>query len=115
MKSKRNGAKTFLITVICGIPLLYSVSLLSAGTTTTSELVELGKQKAETCSICHGEQGKAHNNMLPNLAGQNKGYFKKQLHDFRERRRMSSAMREVARTLTDRDIEALAAYYSSLD
>jgi cytochrome c553 len=76
--------------------------------------VEAGKQKAQTCAVCHGANGKSANDLWPNLAGQRAGYLAKQLKAFRGGARTDPMMTPMAKPLTDADIENLAAYFSSL-
>ena len=55
-------------------------------------------------------------NEIPRVAGQHYEYIKKQLSDFKARRRTNDAgnMTSVASTLSDEDIENLAQYATSL-
>src|SRR5205823_8676273 len=76
--------------------------------------VEAGKQKAQTCAVCHGANGKSSNELWPNLAGQRAAYLAKQLKAFRGGARTDSMMTPMAKPLTDADIENLAAYFNSL-
>ena len=79
--------------------------------------VTLGKKKADEvlCPMCHlgGFTGQ---NEIPRVAGQHYEYIKKQLSDFKARRRTNDAgnMTSVAHTLSDDDIENLAQYVTSL-
>jgi cytochrome c553 len=73
-----------------------------------------GKNKSAACTGCHGINGVSSNPMWPNLAGQQEGYLVKQLHAFREGVRNDPLMTPMAKTLSDADIDNLAAYYSSL-
>lgn len=76
-----------------------------------------GKAKAEEvlCTMCHlgGFLGQ---NEIPRVAGQHYAYVVKQMRDFKTRKRTNDAgnMASVSRTLSDRDIEDLAHYLSSL-
>jgi cytochrome c553 len=76
-----------------------------------------GKRKADEtlCSMCHlgAYQGQ---NEIPRLSGQHYDYTVKQLRDFKARRRTNDAgnMTAVARTLSERDIEDLGHFLSSL-
>ena len=79
-----------------------------------SELFAQGKKLSNKCVFCHGENGKAPNNIIPNLAGQNEAYLLKQLKDFRSRRRFNSAMRQVSMGLEVDELKALAYYFSQL-
>ncbi|HSQ80820.1 MAG TPA: c-type cytochrome [Casimicrobiaceae bacterium] len=82
-----------------------------------SAKVAAGKKKADEalCSMCH-LGGLTGQNEVPRLAGQHYAYIKKQLEDFRAKRRTNDAgnMTSVASTLTDVDIENLAQYIASL-
>jgi cytochrome c553 len=79
--------------------------------------VVLGKKKTDEvlCPMCHlgGFTGQ---NEIPRVAGQHYEYIKKQLSDFKARRRTNDAgnMTSVANTLSDDDIENLAQYVTSL-
>ena len=80
-------------------------------------LVARGKAVADAalCTICHlgGFSGQ---NEIPRTAGQHYEYNLKQLLDFKERRRTNDAgnMTAVVRTISDEDLEAVAAYLSTL-
>lgn len=73
-----------------------------------------GKAKAATCSACHGTAGISPQDLWPNLAGQKAGYLIKQIKAFRDNQRQDPMMAPMVATLTDQDIENLAAYYSGL-
>jgi len=71
---------------------------------------------AVLCPMCHLGEFKGQNE-IPRVAGQWPQYTKKQLHDFKEKRRTNDAgnMTSVARGLSDEDIENLAHYMANLD
>ena len=50
---------------------------------------------------------------LPNLAGQDPLYTYKQLQDYKSESRPSFIMGEVVKTLSDRDMADLAAFYAA--
>ena len=79
--------------------------------------VALGAKKSDEvlCTMCHGG-GFLGQNEIPRVAGQHYGYIKKQLADFKARRRTNDAgnMTSVAGTLSDADIENLAQYIANL-
>ena len=56
-------------------------------------------------------------NEIPRVAGQHYAYIKKQLGDFKARRRTNDAgnMTSVAATLSDVDIENLSQYIANLN
>jgi len=74
-----------------------------------------GKAKSRPCITCHGKDGIGTSPIFPNLAGQKSMYLMQQLRAFRDGRRPSEVMGVIVRTLSDKDIEDLAAYYESLD
>jgi cytochrome c553 len=76
--------------------------------------LEAGQQKAASCGGCHGVAGIGNNPAWPNLAGQKEQYLQIQLRAFRDGTRSNPMMNGMAKSLTDTDIENLAAYFSSL-
>jgi len=73
--------------------------------------------KVAQCDACHGANGAAPiMDAYPKLNGQNKGYLISALKDYRSGKRtgaLSAVMAGQSASLTDEEIEALAAYYSS--
>ena len=86
-----------------------STSALAAGD------AEAGKTKAAACAACHGPDGNAGiDPQYPRLAGQYRDYLAKALHEYKAGDRKNPIMAGFAGTLSDVDIEDLAAYFSSL-
>jgi len=79
--------------------------------------VAAGKKVADAalCAMCHlgGFKGQ---NEIPRVAGQWPQYIRKQLQDFRAKRRTNDAgnMTSVTRNLSDEDIENLSQYIANL-
>jgi cytochrome c553 len=69
---------------------------------------------ARSCDHCHGGEGFSSVPALPNLAGQDRLSFWKQMQDFRSGKRTSAIMQGVAERFSERDSADLAAYYSML-
>jgi cytochrome c553 len=71
----------------------------------------------QVCSNCHGMTGSAVSPNFPNLAGQIEPYLTAQLHGFRSRDRRDPAGYEymwgLSRSLSDKQITDLAAYYAA--
>lgn len=88
--------------------------LASLSPAIADERVELGAQKAGQCVACHGTEGLTSNPTFPHLAGQNAAYLELQLRHFRSGERYHPLMTPIAETLSDQDIDELAAYYSGL-
>jgi len=77
-----------------------------------------GRTLAEqVCSNCHGMTGTATSPNFPNLAGQQEVYLSNQLHQLRGHSRRDPAgfeyMWGISRTLTDKQIQELAAYFAA--
>jgi cytochrome c553 len=79
--------------------------------------VDAGRRKADEvlCSMCHGGDFVGQNE-IPRVAGQQYAYVKKQLLDFKAKRRTNDAgnMTSVAATLSDEDIDDLAQFIANL-
>ena len=89
--------------------------LLTTGVASANGDAEAGKTKAATCQACHGPDGNAGiDPQYPRLAGQYRDYIAKALHEYKAGDRKNPIMAGFAGTLTDADIEDLAAYFSSL-
>ncbi len=66
------------------------------------------------CVPCHGADGIARYGEVPILAGQNAPYLLNQLHAFQSGKRVHKEMRYMTRNLMEAEMEAIAAYFSSL-
>lgn len=72
------------------------------------------------CSACHGADGKGRavgSLAYPSIGGQHRFYLRGQLQDWRSDTRRNSpdgVMNQIAKSLGDKDIEALADYLSGL-
>lgn len=72
------------------------------------------------CVNCHGQNGKGKSPdvaVFPVIGGQHKDYILKQLKDFKEGRRNNDPagmMTDIAKKLSDQEMEAVANYLSSL-
>jgi len=87
---------------------LASTPLLAEGNPAT------GKTKAAACFACHGADGNAIDPQYPRLAGQYNEYIQQALHEYKDGRRNNPIMKGMVATLSDQDIEDIAAYFSSL-
>jgi len=72
-----------------------------------------GQKKSQTCAACHGPDGNSAAPDFPKIAGQHHDYLVKTLKDYKSGARKNPIMAPMAASLTARDIEDLAAYYSS--
>jgi len=77
------------------------------------------------CDECHAPERAMHEKHMPHLAGQNKSFFIKQMHDFQKitafelksyqlSLRQNHVMDYLSSPLTEAEVAALASYYSRL-
>jgi cytochrome c553 len=79
----------------------------------TGRAVGTTPKAGQTCVACHGSEGVGILPEYPNLAGQQPDYIRQALHSYKSGARKNPIMAGMAAALTERDIEELAAYYSS--
>ena len=72
-----------------------------------------GETKAALCGSCHGADGNSPIAMNPKLAGQSAKYIVKQLQDFKLGEREGATMAAMVLSLSDQDMEDIAAWYAS--
>ena len=72
-----------------------------------------GQVKSALCGSCHGVDGNSPLAMNPKLAGQSARYMVKQLQEFKSGARESAIMASMVLSLSDQDMEDIAAWYSS--
>jgi len=73
-----------------------------------------GKEKAEICAGCHGENGISQTENIPSLAGQMDQFIQWQLVFFRGGARKNDQMQPIAQEISNEDIRLLGAYFASL-
>ena len=106
LRSKPGGSMQTIVTALIGVVLVSGTAM--AGNP------DAGKLKAGTCAGCHGANGISAVPNYPNLKGQKEQYLIKALRAYREGRRTDPVMSPMARPLSDRDIDNLAAHFSRL-
>ena len=67
---------------------------------------------AAVCSHCHGVKMPSADAPFPFLAGRDFEYLKSALKQYRDKTRKSDIMNAIAGSLSDDDIENVAAYYA---
>jgi cytochrome c553 len=65
-------------------------------------------EKMAPCLTCHGEDGQSQNENVPSLGAQQASYTVIQLYMFREKTRVTELMNEMAKELTDGDLQSIA-------
>jgi cytochrome c553 len=71
-------------------------------------------QATSVCAGCHGANGISAAETFPNLAGQKKGYLVSALKAYKDKTRNNPMMNGMAASLSDQQIDDLAAYFSGL-
>jgi cytochrome c553 len=84
-----------------------------AATVAPSGDASAGKDKALTCSACHGADGNSAAGSFPKLAGQGEKYLFKQMQDIRDGRRPVPTMVGQVDNMSDQDLADIAAFYAS--
>ena len=95
------------ILVVIGVAFVWGSSAHAADVTA-------GKEKAELCIGCHGENGISQMENIPSLAGQQDQYIQWQLVYFRAGSRKNEQMQPIVEQLNNEDIRNLGAYFASL-
>lgn len=97
-----------------GAGLLLAGVLIGASMPVAAADIGAGKQKSMQCAVCHGQDGIAVNPEAPNLAGEATDYIERQLKAFRSGERKNEQMSIVAGSLSDQDIDDLAAWFAAI-
>ena len=101
----RNTLKTLRLLAVAVATTIFAGSAIASA--------EAGKKKAEPCKACHGEGGMSKSPDFPVLAGQNADYIVAVLTHYKNGKRKNPIMQGQVANLSVRDINDLAAYYSS--
>ena len=72
------------------------------------------KERLPACLACHGESGQSQNVGVPSLGAQQAYYVTVQLLMFRDRMRVVAPMNDMAKGLTDADLQSFADVISKL-
>src|SRR3954463_13016552 len=107
-----------MVMAVRAMALVYVLAfgLVAAGTgAAAAGDIKAGRAKALMCQACHGIDGLSKVPDDPNIAAQTEPYIVAQLHAFKSGARKNDAMSVVAPSLSDADIEDLAAYFSAIE
>lgn len=96
------------------LPSAFAVAFAAAVAAASAADAAAGREKAKSCTPCHGPVGMSMAPDAPNLAGQVEPYLAAQLHAYRSGRRTHEVMTLMAKPLSDTDIDNLAAWFSSI-
>jgi cytochrome c553 len=105
MPIMRHGS---VVAALCGLVLGFSVVASRAADSAA------GKEKAELCAGCHGENGISTTENIPSLAGQQDQFIQWQLVFFRSGARKNEQMQQIVEQIDNADIRTLGAYFAAL-
>jgi cytochrome c553 len=71
-------------------------------------------ERLETCKACHGEKGISELQEVPSLAGMPANYTLIQLYLFRAKTRKVEIMNDIAKDMTDDDLQKFGDYFAKL-
>lgn len=100
----------FFLQACCSLAL----SLSSLANAHAADAIAAGKEKADMCVGCHGENGISQTENVPSLAGQQDQFTQWQLVFFRSGARKNEQMQPIAEQVSNEDIRNLGAYFASL-
>jgi len=100
---------------ICrGLVALAFLGLAGAGTAQGSDDEARAKKIiGASCFLCHGAEGESASAIFPRLAAQNADYVAKQLENFKNGQRKSTAMEPMVANLSTEDMVALGKFFAS--
>ncbi len=102
-------------TYLSALVLLASASAVSTSSFAAGDATA-GKEKAATCMGCHGIP--SYTNVyptyhVPRLGGQHAEYLVSALHEYKAGQRSHKTMQVQARSLSDQDMENIAAFFAA--
>lgn len=97
-------------------PLIAALALVSCKPHSPAEeltLYQQGQREARLCTGCHGVNGISKVLSYPSIAGLSEQYIGTELLRFKGGARVNPLMNSVAKSLTEEQIQSLAAFYSA--
>ena len=75
--------------------------------------VEAGRVLATRCAVCHGVDGEGHGVPKSKISGMDVDQFVELVNHYKNGTRRNYMMERFTKTLSDKDIENLAAFYAA--
>lgn len=97
-----------------GIMRIFPIFSAVAAFATQVSAQTIDRQLIAGCIPCHSADGISRFGEVPNLAGQNEPYLLNQLRAFHSGKRPHKQMQYMSRDLTEKEMEAIADYFSHL-
>ena len=96
------------------IRILLAATLVAfTGSAFASGDASVGQKKSTPCAVCHGAEGVSPSPEFPNLAGQYPDYIETALKHYQNGKRKNPIMAAQVKELKAKDIQDLAAFFSS--
>jgi cytochrome c553 len=97
--------------------MLGTALLIAAGPALAGGDAVVGQQKAQVCAACHGTTGITSYStaQAPIIGGQYPDYILRALKDYKSGKRDNPIMKGLVGSLSEQDMEDLAAYFSDQD
>src|SRR3954469_4760979 len=93
---------------------MLSAAIILCGSPAHAADAASGKEKAELCAGCHGENGISQTENIPSLAAQPDQFIQWQLVYFRAGSRKHEQMQPIVEQINNEDIRNRGAYFASL-
>ncbi len=99
------------------LPNLFFCTMLVAGIHIQALAADLvaGEKISQSCALCHGQFGITSMAGTPSIAGQPEVYLSSQLKQFRNGTRQNAVMGQMAKPLSDADIENVSAWFAQFE
>lgn len=94
------------------VAILSSLAAVTEASAQTSDKMAYGKHLSQECTTCHRADGRGHN--IPSIVGLDPEYFVSTMRFYKSGERSNPVMNSVALTLSDEQLDALAAYLGTL-
>ncbi len=96
------------------IQVLVPLCLLVIGTGAQAAGVSQGAMLSNSCSACHGTDGKSPG-AIPSINGKSAGFIASSLTEFRSGARASTVMGRHAKGYSDEEIQLIADHFAGLE
>ena len=97
------------------VTLFLAVALVTGLNNTAVSAEKTGAEIAQSCTMCHGENGLSKMPGTPSLAGQSDIYLVNQLKHFRDGQRHHEQMSVIAKPLSNADIDKVSAWFAQFE
>lgn len=105
MKKQNTTRRLLQAALVWGVTVQASVVMAQADEARAKKIV------GGSCFVCHGAEGESSSEVFPRLAGQHWEYTAKQLENFKNGKRKSTAMADMVAKLTPDEMAALGKFF----